>query len=80
MKGGELSEIQPTSLFNSFWELLESGLDPLIFIPSEAENTQKKGNNQRNTEAFSVLEKKFQHQRFVIIFHFYNKIITKLKE
>lgn len=25
---------EPTSLLNSFWEPLESGLEPLIFIPS----------------------------------------------
>lgn len=27
--------IWPTSLLNSFWEPLESGFEPLIFIPSE---------------------------------------------
>lgn len=31
------AEIQPTSLFNSFWEPFESGFEPLIFIPSETE-------------------------------------------
>lgn len=25
---------EPTSLLNSFWEPLESGFEPLIFIPS----------------------------------------------
>lgn len=26
--------VEPTSLLNSFWEPLESGFEPLIFIPS----------------------------------------------
>lgn len=28
-------DIQPTSLLSSFWEPLESGFEPLIFIPSD---------------------------------------------
>ncbi len=34
---------RPTSLLNSFWEPLESGFEPLIFIPSKIKkNTSHK--------------------------------------
>lgn len=29
------TDAELTSLFNSFWEPLESGFEPLIFIPSK---------------------------------------------
>lgn len=49
-------EILPTSLCRSFWELLESGLDPLIFIPSETQTqTQKWKNYLGHSEALQVL-------------------------
>lgn len=34
-------ETQPTSLLNSFWEPLESGFEPLIFIPPKRTKTKK---------------------------------------